>query len=102
MTKRLTIVHMLVNVFRAILATTPADLLPCVYMCVNRVAPAHEGVELGLGESSLIKVCARVCVCVSVCVFVCVCVSVCVCACACVCVRACMCLCVCVCVCVTL
>lgn len=44
------------NCFRAILATTPEDLLPAVYMCVNRVAPAHFGIELGVGESTLIKV----------------------------------------------
>lgn len=55
-TKRLEIVGHLVAAFRAILATTPADLLPAVYLCVNRVAPAHMGVELGVGEATLIKV----------------------------------------------
>lgn len=45
-----------VNCFRAILSTTPEDLLPAVYLCTNRVAPAHMGVELGVGESILIKV----------------------------------------------
>lgn len=54
-TKRLEIVGHLVAAFRAILATTPADLLPAVYLCVNRVAPAHMGVELGVGEATLIK-----------------------------------------------
>lgn len=53
--KRLTIIHMLVNAFRAILATTPQDLLPTVYLCTNRVAPPHSGLELGVGESILIK-----------------------------------------------
>ncbi len=55
-TKRLEIVGHLVAAFRAILATTPSDLLPAVYLCVNRVAPAHMGVELGVGEATLIKV----------------------------------------------
>lgn len=34
--KRLAITRMLTNAFRAILATMPADLLPTVYLCVNR------------------------------------------------------------------
>jgi hypothetical protein len=74
--------------FRAILASTPADLLPTVYLCTNRVAPAHEGVELGVGDATLIKVCAFarvhasqcVCACARRCV-VCTCVSMCLCAC---------------------
>ncbi len=54
--KRLAIIHMLTNCFRAIMATTPEELLPTVYLCTNRVAPAHAGVELGVGESILIRV----------------------------------------------
>jgi hypothetical protein len=42
--------------FRAILASTPQDLLPTVYLCTNRVAPAHAGIELGVGDATLIKV----------------------------------------------
>ena len=48
---------MLTSAFRAILAAQPADLLPAVYLCTNRVAPAHAGVELGVGDATLIKVC---------------------------------------------
>ncbi len=55
-TKRHAIQSLLINTFRAIMATTPSDLLPAVYLCVNRVAPAHAGIELGIGESTLIKV----------------------------------------------
>lgn len=54
--QRLAITHMLINAFRAVIATTPADLLPMVYLCTNRVAPAHEGVELGIGDATLFKV----------------------------------------------
>lgn len=57
--KRLVITSMLVNAFRAVLATTPEDLLPMVYLCTNRVGPAHEGLELGLGDATLIKALAE-------------------------------------------
>lgn len=53
--KRLVITGLLVNTFRAVIATTPEDLLPMVYLCTNRVAPAHAGVELGIGDAMLMK-----------------------------------------------
>ena len=58
-TKRLVIANRLATAFRAVLATTPADLLPAVYLCVNRVAPAHAGVELGVGDATLIRALAE-------------------------------------------
>lgn len=54
--KRLEIVNILTNALRTIIATTPEDLLPTVYLFANRVAPAHQGVELGIGDAILIKV----------------------------------------------
>ncbi|WIA12629.1 hypothetical protein OEZ85_006285 [Tetradesmus obliquus] len=53
--KRLEIISALTSAFRAILAGTPGDLLPAVYLCTNRVAPAHAGIELGVGDAILIK-----------------------------------------------
>ncbi|CAL8463942.1 g3477 [Coccomyxa elongata] len=53
--KRLQITQLLVTTFRTILATTPEDLLPAVYLCSNQVAPSHEGLELGIGDSILMK-----------------------------------------------
>lgn len=47
------------NVFRTIMATTPEDLTAAVYLSVPAIAPSHEGVELGIGEASLIKVLAE-------------------------------------------
>jgi len=58
-TKRLVIANRLATAFRAVLTTTPADLLPAVYLCVNRVAPAHAGVELGIGDATLIRALAE-------------------------------------------
>jgi len=57
--KRLIITEQLTNAFRTILATTPEDLVPCVYLCVNRVAPQFSGVELGIGDATLIKALAE-------------------------------------------
>jgi hypothetical protein len=42
--------------FRSVIALTPADLLPCVYLCCNKIAPAYEGRELGIGDALLFKV----------------------------------------------
>ena len=30
--------------------------MPAVYLCTNRVGPSHEGLELGVGDSILMKV----------------------------------------------
>lgn len=57
--KRLVITRMLVSAFRAVIATSPQELLPMVYLCTNRVGPAHEGLELGLGDATLIKALAQ-------------------------------------------
>lgn len=59
-TKRLEITRILTETFRSILATTPQDLLPAVYLCVNQVGPSHEGLELGIGDAILIKAIANV------------------------------------------
>jgi len=53
--RRLAITTRLAAAFGAISSTTPDDLLPAVYLCVNRVAPAHAGVELGIGDATLVR-----------------------------------------------
>ena len=41
--------------FRSVIATTPEDLLPSVYLILNEVAPTFKGVELGIGDGIIIK-----------------------------------------------
>lgn len=55
-TKRIEIANFLTRALRTIIATTPEDLLPTVYLLAGRVAPSHAGVELGIGDAMLIKV----------------------------------------------
>ncbi|ERN00501.1 hypothetical protein AMTR_s00102p00018040 [Amborella trichopoda] len=52
---RIAITEILCNVFRTVIATTPDDLIHVVYLAANKIAPAHEGVELGIGDASIIK-----------------------------------------------
>ncbi|CAA7024606.1 unnamed protein product [Microthlaspi erraticum] len=55
-TGRIVITDILCNMLRTVIATTPEDLLPTVYLAANEIAPAHEGVKLGIGKgSSIIK-----------------------------------------------
>lgn len=54
-TKRLIILEILTNFFVQVIRLSPDDMLPCVYLCINRLCPDYEGLELGIGESLLIK-----------------------------------------------
>ena len=56
---RLRMTEMLCNFFRSVIILSPDDLLQCVYLCLNKIAPAYEGVELGIGDSILIKALAE-------------------------------------------
>ena len=53
---RLKTIEILANYFRSVMVQTPDDLLPSIYMTLNRLAPAWEGTELGIGETLLMKV----------------------------------------------
>jgi len=62
-TKRLEIAEMLTNAFRTILHASEEgkheDLLAAVYLASNSIAPQHEGVDLGIGDATLIKALAE-------------------------------------------
>lgn len=52
---RIVMTDILCNAFRTVIATTPGDLVAVVYLSANKIAPAHHGVELGIGDAALIK-----------------------------------------------
>ncbi|XP_044737584.1 DNA ligase 1 [Chrysoperla carnea] len=56
---RLKMIQYLSNYFRSVLVLTPDDLLPSVYLCLNKLAPAYEGLELGIAETTLMKAIAQ-------------------------------------------
>ena len=56
---RLKIMEILTDFLRSVLALSPNDLLQCVYLCLNKLAPAYEGLELGMGETHLMKAVAQ-------------------------------------------
>ncbi|KAI9316532.1 ATP-dependent DNA ligase [Dichotomocladium elegans] len=58
-TKRLEITEYLVALFIKIIHLSPNDLLTAVYMCVNKLCPDYEGLELGIGESLIMKAIAQ-------------------------------------------
>ncbi|VVC39208.1 Hypothetical protein CINCED_3A009946 [Cinara cedri] len=52
---RLRIIEILSNYFRSVIVLSPNDLLPSVYLCLNKVAPDYIGLELGIAETTLLK-----------------------------------------------
>ncbi|KAK4480040.1 hypothetical protein RD792_013097 [Penstemon davidsonii] len=58
---RIAITEIVCNMLRTVIETTPDDLVAVVYLLANRIASAHEGLELGLGDASIIKALAEAC-----------------------------------------
>jgi len=56
---RLKSIEILSNLFRSVIVLSPDNLLHCIYLCLNRLAPAYEAIELGIGESILLKAIAQ-------------------------------------------
>ena len=58
---RIVITDITCNLLRTVISKTSDDLLAVVYLLANKIAPAHQGLELGIGEASLIKALAEAC-----------------------------------------
>lgn len=56
---RLKIIEILSNFLRSVIVLSPEDLLPSIYLCLNKLAPAYEGLELGIAETNLMKAIAQ-------------------------------------------
>ncbi len=54
-TKRLEIMAHCALFLRQVLRLTPDDLLPIVLLMINKLAPDYAGIELGIGESLIMK-----------------------------------------------
>lgn len=52
---RLEIIRILSNFFRSVRSLSANDLVYSVYLCVNKVAPDYDGIELGIGETIIMK-----------------------------------------------
>ncbi|KAJ4847523.1 hypothetical protein Tsubulata_003941 [Turnera subulata] len=48
---RIKATSILCNMFRSLLALSPDDVLPAVYLCTNKIAADHENMELNIGGS---------------------------------------------------
>ncbi|KAK7334790.1 hypothetical protein VNO80_26555 [Phaseolus coccineus] len=52
---RIVITEIVCNMLRTVILVTSEDLIPIVYLSTNRIALTHEGLELGIGDSIIIK-----------------------------------------------
>ncbi|XP_055721933.1 DNA ligase 1 [Salvelinus fontinalis] len=56
---RLRNIETLSNLLRSVIVLSPEDLLCCVYLCLNQLGPAYMGLELGVGDTVLMKAVAQ-------------------------------------------
>ncbi|KAM7060114.1 DNA ligase 1 [Molossus nigricans] len=56
---RLRMVETLSNLLRSVVALSPQDLLPILYLSLNCLGPPQQGLELGVGDGVLLKAVAQ-------------------------------------------
>ncbi|XP_054258786.1 DNA ligase 1-like isoform X1 [Macrosteles quadrilineatus] len=56
---RLKMIEILSNYLRSVIVLSPDDLLPSVYLCLNKLAPAYHSLELGVAETTMLKAIAQ-------------------------------------------
>lgn len=56
---RLKMIECLANFLRSVIALSPTELSVCLHLCLNQLGPAYEGLELGIAETTLMKVIAQ-------------------------------------------
>lgn len=59
LSSRLKMVETLSNLLRSVVALSPPDLLPVLYLSLNRLGPPQQGLELGVGDGVLLKAVAQ-------------------------------------------
>lgn len=52
---RLKMIEILSNFLQSVICLSPKELPKCIYLMLNQLGPAYEGLELGLGDSIIIK-----------------------------------------------
>lgn len=52
---RLKMIEILSNFLQSVIYLSPLELSKCIYLMLNQLGPAYEGLELGLGDSILMK-----------------------------------------------
>lgn len=52
---RLKMIEILSNFFQSVILLSPKELPRCIYLMLNQLGPAYEGLELGLGDSIIMK-----------------------------------------------
>lgn len=52
---RLKMIEILSNFLQSVIHLSPSDLHRCLYLMLNQLAPAYEGIDLGVGDSIIIK-----------------------------------------------
>lgn len=52
-------VETLSNLLRSVVALSPPDLVPVLYLSLSRLGPPQQGLELGVGDGVLLKAVAQ-------------------------------------------